>query len=75
MAMNALNAYSVVIRDPNGNIVKQVWQKAYSVAPKGTFFIDSSTISPIQAKELAELTKSKLPVVDQFTTCVPNSYM
>lgn len=35
---------------PNANIVNSVWSEAFNFANKGTFFIDSSTISPIDAK-------------------------
>lgn len=44
---------------PNTNTVKQVWDTAYKTAKKGTYFIDSSTISPDDSKAIAKVTKEK----------------
>ena len=43
---------------PNSKIVKEVWEKAFT-AKKGTYFIDSSTISPIDTVSLANVARSK----------------
>lgn len=44
---------------PNFKVVSQVWEKSFKTAKKGTLFIDSSTTSPVDTKELAKLTKDK----------------
>lgn len=44
---------------PNSKIVNQVWESAAKSAKKGTYFIDSSTISPIDTVELANKFKSR----------------
>lgn len=44
---------------PNSGIVTNVWESAYKTAKKGTYFIDSSTISPIDTVKLANNAKSQ----------------
>ncbi len=44
---------------PNANIVNAIWDRATTTAKKGTYFIDSSTISPIDTVKLAEKVRSK----------------
>ena len=50
---------AIVTMLPNSKIVKQVWESAASTAKEGTYFIDSSTISPIDAQQLARNISSK----------------
>ncbi len=44
---------------PNFKIMKGVWEQAFKTANQGTYFIDSSTVSPIETAQLAEETKAK----------------
>ncbi len=44
---------------PNAKIVAEIWDRASKNAKKGTYFIDSSTISPIDTIKLAENAKLK----------------
>lgn len=44
---------------PNAKIVENVWSEVFNYAKKNTFIIDSSTISPIDAKNLAENAQKK----------------
>ena len=55
----AKESQAVITMLPNSKIVKQVWDTTSSSAKKGTFFIDSSTISPIDALAYANHLKSK----------------
>lgn len=55
----AKESQAVITMLPNSKTVKQVWDTASSTAKKGTYFIDSSTISPIDAKEYAKNLNSK----------------
>jgi 3-hydroxyisobutyrate dehydrogenase len=43
---------------PNYKIINSVWENAYKTARKGTYFIDCSTTSPVDTKELAKIAKS-----------------
>jgi 3-hydroxyisobutyrate dehydrogenase len=44
---------------PNYKIINTVWEDAYKIAKKGTYFIDCSTTSPVDTKELAKKAKSQ----------------
>lgn len=44
---------------PNAAIVSNIWETAAKTAKRGTFFIDSSTISPLDTVELAYRAKSR----------------
>jgi 3-hydroxyisobutyrate dehydrogenase len=55
----AKESQAVITMLPNSKVVKQVWESASSTAKKGTYFIDSSTISPIDAQEYSKHLKSK----------------
>jgi 3-hydroxyisobutyrate dehydrogenase len=44
---------------PNSKIVNEVWEAAAKCSKKGTYFIDSSTISPIETVELANKFKAR----------------
>ena len=50
---------AIITMLPNAKIVEKVWSDAFNFAKKGTYIIDSSTISPIDAKILAEKAQSK----------------
>lgn len=50
---------AIITMLPNSNIVKEIWDRASSTARPKTYFIDSSTISPIDTVKLAENAKSK----------------
>jgi 3-hydroxyisobutyrate dehydrogenase len=43
---------------PNYKLINSVWETAYKSARKGTYFIDSSTTSPVDTKELAKKCKT-----------------
>jgi 3-hydroxyisobutyrate dehydrogenase len=44
---------------PNSKAVNTIWELSYKTANKGTFLIDSSTISPIDAVNLSKSAKEK----------------
>ena len=50
---------AVITMLPSGKIVESVWNETTAYANKATTFIDSSTISPVDAKNLAEATMKK----------------
>jgi 3-hydroxyisobutyrate dehydrogenase len=50
---------AVITMLPNSKIVNSVWETASKTAKKATYFIDSSTISPIETLDLASRFKSK----------------
>ena len=50
---------AIITMLPNSKIVSEVWEKAAKTANTGTYFIDSSTISPIETVELAKKAKSQ----------------
>ncbi|MGZ8812895.1 MAG: NAD(P)-dependent oxidoreductase, partial [Mycobacterium sp.] len=50
VAAAAAGADAVITSLPNGNIVKAVYAEALPAAPKGTLFIDTSTISVDDAR-------------------------
>ena len=53
------DSHAVITMLPNAKIVSSVWKTAAKTAKKGTYFIDSSTISPIDTVELAKQAKEK----------------
>ena len=50
---------AIITMLPNATIVEKIWSDAFNYAKKGTYMIDSSTISPIDAKNLAEKAHGK----------------
>lgn len=44
---------------PNAKIVQNVWSEVYNYANKDTLIVDSSTISPLDAKSLAQQAQEK----------------
>lgn len=51
----SLEQSSVVMTMLNtGDIVKKTWRKCFPLVKKGTVFIDSSTISPLDSKEISK---------------------
>ena len=55
----AKESQAIITMLPNSKIVKEVWESAITTAKPGTYFIDSSTISPIDAHQLSKNIKSK----------------
>lgn len=53
------NSECLITMLPNGNAVKDVWEQTQNYAKKGFYYIDSSTISPIDAQNLAKTTSEK----------------